>query len=265
MYKIQCVDNKTGRIRHIKSEEDHRKNLIVDSIEEAEEIRDACAYQRGDPPHWLRGNIDASPSRYLDPGDPDYDEEYLSWRENYNTLDPKSTYKIIVEKIKLTEEQINYIGTWLDTYDDKRFGERSESYEWDDNEPFNMEQDYCYLVKHAIKACDGIELTKEQINYIGTNLNIYDEKILSDALKEGGGPPLYDLPTSFPEEIEDLFKNGAFVTPLGYYYQIKNAIAAYNDGDRYTLNSQKELFDIIQSGIFKHNKDHPLYGMELTE
>jgi len=154
-----------------------------------------------------------------------------------------------MEKIELTKEQINYIGTWLDTYDDKRFGDRAESYEWDDNEPFNIEQDYCYLVKHAIKTCDGIELTKEQINYIGTNLNIYDEKILSDALKEQG------------VSVEE----GVLTTSLEYYYQIKNAVAAYNDGDRYTLNSQKELFDIIQSGIFKHNKDHPLYGMELVE
>ena len=171
-----------------------------------------------------------------------------------------------MEKIELTKEQINYIGTWLDTYDDKRFGERAESYEWDDNEPCDIEHDYCYLVKHAIKACDGIELTKEQINYIGTNLNIYDEKLYSDALKEGGGHPLYDLPTSFPEEIEDLFKNGVFVTPLGYYYQIKNAIKAYNGGDRYTLNSRQEIWDIVQSATFsKLAKDHPLYGMELVE
>jgi len=151
-----------------------------------------------------------------------------------------------MEKIELTKEHINYIATWLDIYDDKRFGERADSYEWDDNEPFNIEQDYCYLVKHAIKTCDGIELTKEQINYIGTHLNIYDEKTLSDAQKEQG--------VSIDE--------GVLVTKLEYYNQIKNAVADYNDGDRFTLNSLKELFDTIQLGIFKHNKNHPLYGIE---
>ena len=95
MYKIQCIDNETGSVRHVRSEEDHRKTLILDSLNEAEEIRDACAYQRGDPPHWLRGNTSASLYRYLDPNDPDYDEEYLEWRVNYNTLDPKHTYKIV--------------------------------------------------------------------------------------------------------------------------------------------------------------------------
>ena len=97
-----------------------------------------------------------------------------------------------MEKIKLTKEQINYIGTWLNIYDEKRFGTSSESYEWEETEPFDITQDYIYLVKHAIKA--------------------------------------------------------------------------YNDGDRYTLNSRQEIWDIVQSDSFPNlAKDHPLYGIELEE
>ena len=97
-----------------------------------------------------------------------------------------------MEKIELTKEQLNYIGTWLNIYDEKRFGDSAMSYEWDDNEPFNIEQDYIYLVKHAIKA--------------------------------------------------------------------------YNGGDRYTLNSRQEIWDMIQSETFpKLAKDHPLYGLPSIE
>jgi hypothetical protein len=60
-----------------------------------------------------------------------------------------------MEKIELTEEQIKYVGTWLNTYDERRFGESAESYEWEADEPFDIEQDYIYLVLHAIKAYNG--------------------------------------------------------------------------------------------------------------
>jgi len=79
-------------------EEDWRKTLLLDSLEEAEEIRDDCSHQRCDPPHWLRGNSYASPERFLNPNDADYDEEYLEWEENYGKLNPNEIWEIIEVK-----------------------------------------------------------------------------------------------------------------------------------------------------------------------
>ena len=98
MYKIKRTNKKTGSIRHIRMEEDWRKTLLLDSLEEAEEIRDDCSLQRCDPPHWLRGNSCASPERFISPNDADYDEEYLEWAENYGKLNPNETWEIIEVK-----------------------------------------------------------------------------------------------------------------------------------------------------------------------
>ena len=70
MYKIKCTNKKTGSIRHIRMEEDWRKTLLLDSLEEAEKIRD----------------------------DADYDEEYLEWEENYGKLNPNEIWEIIEVK-----------------------------------------------------------------------------------------------------------------------------------------------------------------------
>ena len=68
-----------------------------------------------------------------------------------------------MEKIELTKEQLNYIGTWLNIYDEKRFGTSSESYEWEETEPFDITQDYIYLVNHAIKAYNDRDRYHEEI------------------------------------------------------------------------------------------------------
>ena len=60
-----------------------------------------------------------------------------------------------MEKIELTKEQVKYIGTWLNDYEEKRFGESAEDYEWEETESFDKTHDYIYLVKHAIEAYNG--------------------------------------------------------------------------------------------------------------
>jgi hypothetical protein len=60
-----------------------------------------------------------------------------------------------MEKIELTKEQVKYIGTWLNDYEEKRFGESAEDYVWEEMEYFEITHDYIDLVKYAVEAYNG--------------------------------------------------------------------------------------------------------------
>jgi hypothetical protein len=72
-FKVRGVDNKTGKIRHLRCEENRRQNVVFKNLQDAEYALDVAMYQKWD----------------------DYDE--LEWRE-WGNEDEKTTWSIVKVK-----------------------------------------------------------------------------------------------------------------------------------------------------------------------
>ena len=64
-FKVRGVDNKTGKIRHLRCEENRRKNVVFKNLQDAEYALDVAMYQKWDgydEPEWREwGNVLPSP------------------------------------------------------------------------------------------------------------------------------------------------------------------------------------------------------------
>ena len=45
-FKVRGVDNKTGKIRHLRCEENRRKNVVFKNLQDAEYALDVAMYQK---------------------------------------------------------------------------------------------------------------------------------------------------------------------------------------------------------------------------